>query len=127
MKQNNCNIYISKLCNSKRKIVDESCIVKRNDELHITYCENDSLDKFEDEQQITTANLVITDNCVNLIRCISQIKSDERDSNDVANEPHELTHSVDALRYFIAGRPCPAPRERIEKKKLLIDKINKRR
>ena len=47
MNQNNCFIHVSKLCNSKRKIVDESCIVKRNDELHITYCENDSLDKFE--------------------------------------------------------------------------------
>ena len=47
MNQNNCFIHVSKLCNSKRKIVDESCIVKRNEELHITYCENDSLDKFE--------------------------------------------------------------------------------
>ena len=47
MIENNCFIHISKLFNSKRKTLDESCIVKRNNELHITYCENDNLDKFE--------------------------------------------------------------------------------
>ena len=47
MNQNNCFIHISKLSNSKRKTIDETCIVKRDNELHITYCENDSLEKFE--------------------------------------------------------------------------------
>ena len=47
MNQNSCFIYISKLSNSKRKTIDETCIVKRDNELHITYCENDSLEKFE--------------------------------------------------------------------------------
>lgn len=47
MIQNDYFIHISKLCNTKRVVVDESCITKRNNELHITYCENDSLDKFE--------------------------------------------------------------------------------
>ena len=56
MNQNNCFIHVSKLCNSKRKIVDESCIVKRNDELHITYCENDSLDKFEADINLLAGN-----------------------------------------------------------------------
>ena len=49
MNQNNCFIHISKLSNSKRKTIDETCIVKRNNELHITYCENDSLEKFESD------------------------------------------------------------------------------
>jgi tetratricopeptide (TPR) repeat protein len=47
MNQNSCIINVSKLYNSKRNVIDESCIAKRNDELHITYCENDTLDKFE--------------------------------------------------------------------------------
>ena len=47
MNQNSCIIHVSKLYNSKRNVIDESCIAKRNDELHITYCENDTLDKFE--------------------------------------------------------------------------------
>ena len=39
---------------------------------------------------------------------------DEKNRNDVANEPHELTHSVDAIRYFCAGRPLPAERPKTE-------------
>lgn len=38
--------------------------------------------------------------CTNLIRCIQQILIDEKKPNRYANEPHELTHSVDALRYY---------------------------
>jgi phage terminase large subunit len=33
---------------------------------------------------------------------------DEKNPNDTAREPHELTHAPDALRYFIAGRPAPS-------------------
>jgi len=60
---------------------------------------------YDDEQSIKTAGLVITDNCVNLIRCLPQLQRDEKDPNDVANQPHELTHGPDAIRYFVAGRP----------------------
>ena len=49
MNQPNCFIHVSKLCNSKRKTLDESSVIKKNDDLYITYCENDSLDKFEQE------------------------------------------------------------------------------
>ena len=49
MNQNDYFIHVSKLCNTKRVVVDESCIAKRNNELHITYCENDCLDKFEED------------------------------------------------------------------------------
>ena len=58
------------------------------------------------------------DNCENLIRTLPQLQSDEKNPNDVANEPHELTHAPDAIRYFVAGRPCPgnvAPRERFDR------------
>jgi len=47
MNQNSCFIHISKLCNSKRKTKEDSCITKKNNSLYVTYCENDSLDKFE--------------------------------------------------------------------------------
>jgi phage terminase large subunit len=47
-----------------------------------------------------TARLKIFSSCRNLIRCISAIKADERDCNDVATEPHELTHLCDSLRYW---------------------------
>lgn len=62
---------------------------------------------YEDEHGILTAGVQIFSNCTNLIRCLSQVKADERDANDVAKEPHELTHAPDALRYYCAGRPSP--------------------
>lgn len=62
---------------------------------------------YKDEQGIETASLVIFRNCINLIRCFPQLQSDSKDPNDVANEPHELTHGPDAIRGFIAGRPKP--------------------
>jgi phage terminase large subunit len=57
---------------------------------------------------IKTARLKIWSNCVNLIRCIPQLLKDERDPNDVANEPHELTHAPDALRGWCITRPVAA-------------------
>lgn len=56
MKQNNCFIYTSKLCNHKRETLDDSCIVKKNNEIFITYCENDSLDKFEADISLVAGN-----------------------------------------------------------------------
>ncbi|MFI3162865.1 MAG: terminase family protein [Bacillota bacterium] len=44
--------------------------------------------------------LKIFSNCHNLIRCLGNILVDKSKTFDCANHPHELTHSVDALRYF---------------------------
>lgn len=65
------------------------------------------LKPYEDEQGILTANLQIMDTCPNLIRCMSQVKRCEKNPNDVAKEPHELTHAPDAIRGFVRGRPIP--------------------
>ena len=43
--------------------------------------------------------------CRNVIRCLPMIQYDEHKANDVAKEPHELTHAPDAIRYFCSGRP----------------------
>jgi len=64
--------------------------------------------KTRDEQtgeEITTARLKIFSNCKNLIRTLPLLQHDERDPNDVANEPHELTHAPDALRGWCITRP----------------------
>ena len=73
------------------------------------------LSPFLDEQEQWTAGVRFFSPCVNIIRCLPALQFDEKDMNDVANEPHELTHAPDALRYFLAGRPSPAPKK--EKKK----------
>lgn len=60
---------------------------------------------YKDEQEQPTANLRIFENCTNLIRCLPQLQFDERNPNDCAKDPHEITHAPDAIRYFCAGRP----------------------
>lgn len=64
------------------------------------------LKPYTDEQGIKTAKLVIFENCRNLIRTIPALQFDEKNPNDVATEPHEITHAPDALRGFVSGRPC---------------------
>jgi phage terminase large subunit len=66
----------------------------------------DSVDE-QTGEPIKTTNLYIFNNCVNLIRCLPALQKDEKDPNDVATQPHELTHGPDAIRYFVAGRPTP--------------------
>ena len=58
------------------------------------------LKPYKDEQGCTTAKLKIFNTCKNLIRCLPQVQHDAKRIGDIANEPHELTHSVDAIRGF---------------------------
>lgn len=53
--------------------------------------------------------LLIFDCCTYLIRCMGLVLHDEKDPNDVAREPHEVSHGPDAVRYFVAGQPFAAP------------------
>lgn len=55
-----------------------------------------------------TSHLKIFSNCRNLIKNLPQVQIDERNPNDVATEPHEPTHIVDALRYFAVNFTSPA-------------------
>lgn len=52
--------------------------------------------------------LIIFGTCLNLIRTLPGLQHDERNPNDCAKEPHELTHAPDAIRYFCDGCPLPA-------------------
>ncbi len=70
----------------------------------------------KDEQtgdKIKISQLRIFSNCTNLIRVLPQIQISESNPNDCANEPHELTHACDALRYFCVMRT----RSTVEKEK----------
>lgn len=65
------------------------------------------LKPYTDEQGQLTSKLKIFSNCTNLIRTLPAVQHDERKPNDVAIEPHELTHAPDALRYFCACWSSP--------------------
>lgn len=61
---------------------------------------HERLKPFTDEWGERSAKLKIFRGCVNLIRTLPLVQYDDKKPNDVANEPHELTHAPDALRYF---------------------------
>jgi phage terminase large subunit len=94
-----------------------------NDRVQGWYNLKEWLKPYEDEQSIKTANLVITKNCVNLIRTLPQLQCDPKDPNDTANEPHELTHAPDAIRYWTSGRPTPTRIMEPKPADKLIDKL----
>ena len=37
-----------------------------------------------------------------------RIQADEKNPNDCAKQPHDVTHSVDMVRYFCVSRVTPA-------------------
>ncbi len=100
----------------------ENLIKANNDRVQGWYNLKEWLKPYQDEQGITTANLVFFKNCVNLIRTLPQLQHDEVDPNDVATEPHELTHGPDAIRYFIAGRPRPNTPQKKKKRDDFFDR-----
>jgi phage terminase large subunit len=52
--------------------------------------------------------LIIFSTCKELIQDLQDIQADERNPNDCAKEPHDITHTVDALRYYCISRQVPA-------------------
>lgn len=87
--------------------------VADNNRINGWYAVKDWLKVFETRHEQTgetykTSNLKIFKNCTNLIRCLPAVQHDEKDPNDVAKEPHELTHITDALRYWCIMWTNPA-------------------
>lgn len=90
--------------------------------IYLTQTNNDRIDGwmamherlhvFEDEQGVQVAKLRIFPQCVNLIRTLPQLRYDDKRINDVATEPHELTHGSDAIRgwcvYWTRRASAPA-------------------
>lgn len=52
--------------------------------------------------------LLLFDCCRELRQDMQAILADESNPNDCAKEPHELSHTIDALRYFCISRTMPA-------------------
>jgi len=79
-----------------------------NDRVQGWYNLHEWLKPYKDEQGKAAAHLRIFSNCANLIRTLPALQFDEKNPNDCARDPHELTHAPDAIRTFVAGRPVPA-------------------
>lgn len=61
--------------------------------------------------------------CVNLIRTLPLIQIDEKNPDDCKNDPHEVTHAPDALRYFAiyyTHPPEPPPVKKVKYRRDLL-------
>lgn len=84
---------------------DNGVLLTKTDNKRVSGWQNvkEYLKVYKDVDGVTdTANLKIFDTCVNLIRTLPSLQVDMKNLNDVATEPHELTHAPDALRGFCA-------------------------
>ena len=57
--------------------------------------------------------LVFFDNCKRIIEELGEIQADENNPNDVAKEPHDITHGPDGIRYFCISRSLPGEPETV--------------
>ena len=60
----------------------------------------------------TLPGLMFFDHLHKVISDIESIQSDEKNPNDCAKAPHEITHTVDACRYFCISRVQAAMAEK---------------
>lgn len=67
----------------------------------------------ETGEKIKDSDLKIFRNCTNLIKNLPQLQIDDKDPNDAATEPHEITHITDALRYYCVNYTSPS-KEKID-------------
>lgn len=64
------------------------------------------------------SKLTILGNCApELLRCLKKIQHDEKKPNVYAKDPHDLTHSVDAARYFAVYWTLSAQKPEIDRKR----------
>lgn len=52
--------------------------------------------------------LMFFDVCKGVIGDLQDIQADEKNPDDCAKEPHEVTHTVDGVRYYAVSRVLPA-------------------
>lgn len=65
----------------------------------------------------------LKDTCPETIRCLQKIQKDKTKPTVYAKQPHDLTHLVDALRYYATYWNTPAMKEKKPKKKWRADLI----
>ena len=56
--------------------------------------------------------LMIFNNLDRLISDVRDIQADDKNPNDCAKEPHDVTHSVDMLRYYCVSRQLAAEEQK---------------
>ena len=57
--------------------------------------------------------LLMTEDCPRLIKDLPALQHDEKNPSDCAKEPHDITHSPDAIRYGLIFRTMAAETEEV--------------
>jgi hypothetical protein len=95
------------LWNRSQESGKSRAIIFSENGLYLTKCSNDlaagcaALKEYTKHDEGKKSKLTSYGNCAKeAYRCLTKIQHDEKNPNVYAKEPHDLTHSVDALRYF---------------------------
>lgn len=64
---------------------------------------NDTYDE-QTGEKVKSAKLRFFNTCINILRTLPIIQHDDKNPNDIAKDPHELTHGPDAIRGFCIER-----------------------
>jgi phage terminase large subunit len=60
---------------------------------------------YDNEHGSKTANLIFYEHCTNVIKNLPLLLRDKNNPEDVADEPHDITHAPEAIRYAAMSRP----------------------
>lgn len=65
------------------------------------------------KDQDGSPGLIFFDNCKRIAEELGEIQTDDNNPNDVAKEPHDITHGPDGIRYFCISRSLPGEPEAV--------------
>ena len=80
----------------------------------------------EGQAPATLPGLMMFSDLERVIKDIQEIQADEKNPNDCAKEPHEITHSVDAARAFCASRVMPTEEPQEKKRRTYEDMLEEK-
>lgn len=80
----------------------------------------------EGKAPVTLPGLMLFNDLTKVANDLRDIQTDDKNINDCAKEPHEVTHTVDAVRYFCISRTLNAVNPVAEKKRTFEDMIDEK-
>ena len=112
-----CTLAPPDLWNRSQETGKSKAIIFSESGLTLTKSNNDreagwlSIKELMKKDANDEARLRIFSNCTQLIKHLPALQRDPKRPTDTSNEPHEITHSPDALRYFAIYWTRPSPEQ----------------
>ena len=80
----------------------------------------------EGKAPATLPGLMLFSDLTKVAGDLRDIQTDEKNVNDCAKEPHEITHTVDSVRYFCVSRTTSAREPTAERKRTFEDMLDEK-